>query len=76
MYKEYLKRKYTFLSSEDIDMLLLIAKLNLNYEEICLLKNKNNIDKFLKKYSNKLEKINYNNEIDNVRDVTDKDVNT
>lgn len=75
MYKEYLKRKYTFLSSEDIDMLLLIAKLNLNYEEICLLKNKNNIDKFLKKYSNKLEKINYNNEIDNVRDVTDNDVN-
>lgn len=75
MYKEYLKRKYTFLSSEDIDMLLLIAKLNLNYEEICLLKNKNDIDKFLKKYSNKLEKINYNNEIDNVRDVTDNDVN-
>ena len=51
MEKEYLSRKYQFLSSEDIDMLLLIAKLNLNYEEICLLKNKNDIDKFLKKYS-------------------------
>ena len=76
MEKEYLSKKYQFLSSEDIDMLLLIAKLNLNYEEICLLKNKNDIDKFLKKYSNKLEKINYNNEIDNVRDVTDNDVNT
>lgn len=76
MEKEYLSKKYQFLSSEDIDMLLLIAKLNLNYEEICLLKNKNDIDKFLKKYSDKLKKINYNNEIDNVRDVTDKDVNT
>ncbi len=75
MEKEYLSRKYQFLSSEDIDMLLLIAKLNLNYEEICLLKNKNDIDKFLKKYSDKLKKISYNNEIDNVRDVTDKDVN-
>ena len=75
MEKEYLSKKYQFLSSEDIDMLLLIAKLNLNYEEICLLKNKNDIDKFLKKYSDKLKKINYNNEIDNVRDVTDKDVN-
>ncbi len=75
MEKEYLSRKYQFLSSEDIDMLLLIAKLNLNYEEICLLKNKNDIDKFLKKYSDKLKKINYNNEIDNVRDVTDNDVN-
>lgn len=75
MEKEYLCRKYQFLSSEDIDMLLLIAKLNLNYEEICLLKNKNDIDKFLKKYSDKLKKINYNNEIDNVRDVTDNDVN-
>lgn len=74
MEKEYLSKKYQFLSSEDIDMLLLIAKLNLNYEEICLLKNKNDIDKFLKKYSNKLKKI--NSEIDNVRDVTDKDVNT
>lgn len=76
MEKEYLSRKYQFLSSEDINMLLLIAKLNLNYEEICLLKNKNDIDKFLKKYSDKLKKISYNNEIDNVRDVTDKDVNT
>lgn len=76
MEKDYLSRKYQFLSSGDIDMLLLIAKLNLNYEEICLLKNKNDIDKFLKKYSDKLKKINYNNEIDNVRDVTDKDVNT
>ena len=75
MEKEYLSRKYQFLSSEDIDMLLLIAKLNLNYEEICLLKNKNDIDKFLKKYSDKLKKISYNNEIDNVRDVTDNDVN-
>lgn len=75
MEKEYLSKKYQFLSSEDIDMLLLIAKLNLNYEEICLLKNKNDIDKFLKKYSDKLKKINYNNEIDNVRDVTDNDVN-
>ncbi len=75
MEKEYLSRKYQFLSSEDIDMLLLIAKLNLNYEEICSLKNKNDIDKFLKKYSDKLKKINYNNEIDNVRDVTDNDVN-
>ena len=75
MEKEYLSRKYQFLSSDDIDMLLLIAKLNLNYEDICSLKNKNCIDKFLKKYSNKLEKINYNNEIDNVRDVTDNDVN-
>lgn len=75
MEKEYLSRKYQFLSSEDIDMLILIAKLNLNYEEICLLKNKNDIDKFLKKYSDKLKKINYNNEIDNVRDVTDNDVN-
>lgn len=75
MEKEYLSRKYQFLSSEDIEMLLLIAKLNLNYEEICLLKNKNDIDKFLKKYSDKLKKINYNNEIDNVRDVTDNDVN-
>lgn len=75
MEKEYLSRKYQFLSSEDIDMLLLIAKLNFNYEEICLLKNKNDIDKFLKKYSDKLKKISYNNEIDNVRDVTDNDVN-
>lgn len=75
MEKEYLSKKYQFLSSEDIDMLLLIAKLNLNYEEICLLKNKNDIDKFLKKYSDKLKKISYNNEIDNVRDVTDNDVN-
>ncbi len=57
MEKEYLSRKYQFLSSEDIDMLLLIAKLNLNYEEICLLKNKNDIDKFLKKYSDKLKKL-------------------
>lgn len=75
MEKEYLSRKYQFLSSEDIDMLLLIAKLNLNCEEICLLKNKNDIDKFLKKYSDKLKKISYNNEIDNVRDVKDNDVN-
>lgn len=76
MEKEYLSRKYEFLSSDDIDMLLLIAKLNLSYDEICLLKNKNDIDRFLKKYSSKLKKINYYNEIDNVRDVTNNDVDT